>query len=403
MRSNFISKAFAQAVDPYRHRISDLTRHLVAVWNPSYAASAMDEHLSLLLHWAQRYEAGKASDDDLYVWWGKVRSANRQKPQENIPDIRAAAALGSEREVHLYLTDYRSLYVGEVLGVADAELTAKERERAPAYYAERELNCDFWFKLGDIRRLVVDDTLLVIEELKKLSNVHYNDRPVSLYGGMVDLPLVVTRQDRISFFDETERERLTDGRLWAELDAEAGTGLAATERDLRENRFGDQLWTALEPGARTFIATGERIYREHRGDAAFDFAPVLSSFAKAIEVQANAILRRTWPSIAPKLRLMNFDGNTVDLGDYGSLDLGKLAKAIAGDKELNAALIRQVHHGKWFAEILPVVIDAFRDVRNPGTHSVLIDRATATQWRERLIGVGCAGDLIELAKCCRAV
>ncbi len=361
----------------------------------------MDEHLSLLLQWAQRYDKGTATDDDLYVWWGKVRSSNRQRPQEHIPEIRAAATLGSQREVHLYLTDYRSLYVGEILDIADGDLSSAERDHVPAYYAHQNLNCDFWFKLGDIRRLVVDDTLLVINELKKLSNVHYNDRPVSLYGGMVHLPLVVTRQDGVSFFDESERERLTDGRLWAELDAEAGTGLAATERDLRENRFGDQLWLALEPGTRTFIATAERIYREHRGDAAFDFAPVLSSLAKAIEVQANAILRRTWPLIAPKLRLMNFDGRTVDLAEHGALDLGKLARAIAGEKELNAALMRHLRNGKWFAETLPVVIDAFRDVRNPGTHSALVDRATATQWRERLIGVGCVGELVELAKCRR--
>ena len=375
------------------------TRHLVAVWNPSYAASAMDEHLALLLEWAQRYDAKKATDDDLYVWWGKVRSANRQKPQENIPDIRAAAAMGSEQEVHLYLTDYRSLYVGEILEVVEGDLPDAERAHAPAYYAEQQLNCDFWFKLGDIRRLVVDDTLLVINELRKLSNVHYNDRPVSLYGGMVDLPLVVTRQDGVTFFEPEERDRLTDQRLWAELDAEAGTGLAATERDLRENRFGDQLWLALEPGTRTFIATAERIFREHRADAAFDFAPVLTSFAKAIEVQTNAVLRRLWPKIDAKLRRMNINGRTEDLGTYGSLDLGTLARAIAGEKALNAALNRQLRNGQWFTESLPAVIDAFREVRNPGTHSDPVDRAVATYWREKFIGVGCSGDLVELAKC----
>lgn len=99
-----------------------------------------------------------------------------------------------------------------------------------------------------------NDTPLVITELQELRNVHYNDRPVSVYGGMVDLPLVVTRPDQVSYFDDDDRERLTDGKLWAEFDAEAGTGLGATERDLRENRFGDQLWLALDAGARTFIA-----------------------------------------------------------------------------------------------------------------------------------------------------
>jgi hypothetical protein len=373
------------------------TRHLVAVWNPSYSASAMDEHLAVLLDWAREYEDNTVGGDDLYVWWGKVRSPNRQRPQENAPEIRAAAELGREREVHLYLTDYRSLYVGEVLGVADGELPDAEAAHAPDYYAQQGLNCDFWFKLGDIRRLVVDDTLLVIEELKKLSNVHYNGRPVSLYGGMVDLPLVVTRADGVTWFDDEERDHLTGGRSWAEQDAESGAGLAATERDLRENRFGNTLWLALDPGARTFVATAERIYREHRADAAFDFAPVISSFGKAIEVQTNAILRSAWPRMSRNARLMNVDGRTIDLGERGSLQLASLAKAISGEKERMNALAGLLKNGRWFTESFPPIIDDFREVRNPAAHSTAVDRATATQWRERLIGVGCMGHLVELA------
>lgn len=358
----------------------------------------MDDHLAVLLSWAHAYDAEKAGEDDLYVWWGKVRSSNRQKPQAHSAEIAAAAEGGAEREVHLYLTDYRSLYVAEVLGVQVGDLPLAEQAHAPAYYVEQSLHCDFWFKLGDIRRLVADDTPLVIEELKKLRNVHYNDRPVSIYGGMVDLPLVVTRQDGATFFDHEERDRLTDSRLWAELDADAGTGLGATERDLRENRFGDVLWLALDSGARTFIATGERIYREHRADAAFDFATVMASFAKAIEVQANVVLRQALAKVEPKLRMMNFDGRSVDLLEYGSLDLGRLARAIAGDQALNAAINRQLRNGKWFTSQFPAIVDEFRTVRNPGTHASAIDRVSATRWRDRLIGIGCTGDLVELAK-----
>jgi hypothetical protein len=374
------------------------TRHLVAVWNPSYSASAMDAHLAVLLDWAREYEDNTVGGDDLYVWWGKVRSPNRQRPQENAAEIRAVAALGNEREVHLYLTDYRSLYVGEVLDVADGELPDAEAAHAPEYYAQQGLNCDFWFKLGDIRRLVVDDTLLVIEELKKLSNVHYNGRPVSLYGGMVDLPLVVTRADGVTWFEDDERDHLTGGRSWAEQDAESGAGLAATERDLRENRFGNALWLAVDPGARTFIATAERIFREHRADAAFDFAPVISSFGKAIEVQTNAILRSAWPKMSRNARLMNVDGRTLDLAEARSLQLANLGKAISGDKERMDALAGLLKNGKWFTESWPPILDDFREVRNPATHSERVERSIATQWRDRLIGVGCMGDLVELAR-----
>lgn len=374
-------------------------QHLVTVWNPSYVVNAIDEHLRVLRKWSQSYDAGEAGEDALYVWWGKVKSPNRQQPMKHIAEVREAAEAAREgAEVQLYLTDYRALYVGEILDVAAGELAAGEAEHAPAYYKEGGLRCDLWFKLGDIRRVVTDDTLQVVEELKQLRNVPYNDRPVSIYGGMVDLPLVVTRADDRHFFDADEREALTDGALWAEFDAEAGAGIGAMERDLRENRFGDVLWSAFEPAARTFISTGERLYREHRLDPAFDFAPVLTSFAKAIEVQANAVMQRALPKVPKAARIANVDGRSVDITERHALGLGQLAHAIGGERELNAALGGALANGAWFTQQMPAILDELRQVRNAGAHAAVIDRATAGAWRNRIVGVGCAGLLVELVR-----
>ncbi|MEO7712263.1 MAG: hypothetical protein ABIV10_05035 [Gemmatimonadaceae bacterium] len=374
------------------------TRHLVTVWNPSIAANAMDDHLFVLRTWSDRHDDGKADDEALYVWWGKVKSPNRQQPMAHLADVRAAAEVArAGTEVQLYITDYRALYVAEVLDVA-SELGPGEKQHVPVYYAQGDMRCDLWFKLGDIRRLVTDDTLQVVEELKKLSNVHYNDRPVSIYGGMVDLPLVVTRADERRFFDADEREALTDGALWAEFDAEAGAGIAAMERELRENRFGESLWSALEPGARTFVATGERLYREHRLDPSFDFAPVLGSFSKAIEVQVNALLRRVLPALPREVRLMNVDGRTEDLAERTQFGLHQLVNVLAGDQRRSVAISRALEHGAWLTDSFAVVLDQFRHLRNAGTHESVVDRKAATHWRNQMIGVGCVGHLVELAK-----
>lgn len=40
-------------------------RHLLTVWNPSYANDPLDAHLRVLLHWAARRRAGEATDDDV--------------------------------------------------------------------------------------------------------------------------------------------------------------------------------------------------------------------------------------------------------------------------------------------------------------------------------------------------
>jgi hypothetical protein len=237
----------------------------------------MEQHLGLLLHLADEYDKRKIADEQLYVWWGKVRSPNRQGPQANVDDIRRIAAEldgGEREELQLYLTDYQSLYVGDVDRIREGDLVAGESGHVPAYYSIERLTCDFWFRLRDIRRLVSRDMPEVIAELKALRNVHYNDRPVSLFGGMVDLPLVVTRPDGRRFFDEAEREALTDGALWAEFVAEHGSAVAVLERDLRQNMLGDAAWSRLEPEVRVFITQAEQTLREHRDDHAFDFGPV---------------------------------------------------------------------------------------------------------------------------------
>ena len=195
-------------------------RHLVTVWNPSYAQDAMDEHLAVLIDWAGRAQAGEAEDKEVYVWWGKIRSPNRKGL---LPHADAVTALDEQvragTETHLYLTDYRSLYVawvGEITAEHLPREQPEELDHMPSYY--RDQFADFWFQLWDIRRLVADDTPAVIEELKRLRNTRYHDRPVSLYGGMVELPLIVTREDGASWF--SDRDVLTDGQLWAQREGE---------------------------------------------------------------------------------------------------------------------------------------------------------------------------------------
>ena len=60
-------------------------RHLLTVWNPSYADDAMDEHLRVLLDWARRHRAGDAEADEVHVCWAKLGSPNRVEPPRRVP------------------------------------------------------------------------------------------------------------------------------------------------------------------------------------------------------------------------------------------------------------------------------------------------------------------------------
>ena len=219
---------------------------------------------------------------------------------------------------------------------------------------------------------------------------------MSLYGGMVDLPLVVIRPDERRFFDPEVRDPVIGDRLWAEFDAEAG-GIGAMEKELRENLFGDFAWMSLGATARTFIATAEKIFRDHRSDGAFDFAPVIGNLAKALEVTCNEILAAVAGRLPAEARRVRVDEKEIEIGRGRPLMLGQFARAVGGERALNHALAHHLDHGGWFVGSLPPIIEDLLTVRNPGTHAQRIDRETATRLRDRLVGVGCLGVLPELA------
>ena len=371
-------------------------RHLVAVWNPAYATDAMDAHLTTLLEWA-----AQGDPEETYVWWGKLRSANRQQPLPHTADVLALQEqIEREIETHLYLTDYRSLYVAHLDEItADDVLTDSPHEQAhaPAYYGKLGA-ADFWLRVLDIRRLVADDTLETVAVLQGLRNVHYNNRPVSLYGGMVNLPLVVTAETPHHWFGD--KEQLTEGHLWAERDAELRSEVPRLARELRDNLIGRTLWSVLEPGTRTFLATAEAVFRARRDDPRFNFSGPAVEYAKAIEVELNAlilpVLDRT---LKGKDRVLYVDGKRLNLGErVPHQSLGALRYLLEDDtvrRALRAALPQQ---GVWLTGILPRQLEILADLRNAAAHSASTAREQVSAAREEILGIGRDGLIPQLAR-----
>jgi ABC-type multidrug transport system fused ATPase/permease subunit len=70
--------------------------HLVTVWNPTYATNALEAHVRVLLDWARRSEV---DPDDVYVWWGKVKSSQRQSAMPHLDDVIAGLPAGLDTVV----------------------------------------------------------------------------------------------------------------------------------------------------------------------------------------------------------------------------------------------------------------------------------------------------------------
>ena len=382
----------------------------------------MDAHLRVLLHWAETHRGGVVGssapsappdshqfgegegDGPPFVWWAKVRSPNRQQPLPHIDDILAIQdQIEAEVETHLYLTDYRSLYVGQLDEITADRIrsdTPDEVEHMPSYY--QGMQADFWFRLLDIRRIVSDDTPAVIEELKKLRNKRYNDRPVSLYGGMVELPLIVKREDEVSWFGD--RDALLGDQLWAERDAHNRSDTERMMRELRDNLLGDYVWSKLEPATKTFLASAEAVFRTRRDDPGFDFSGPALEYSKALEVELNALVFKISANVLgkaqPKDREVRVDGRVVDLGSRGvHVSLGAIGHLLEREEILRRALQSgRPSDWQWLCGVLPHQLARVIEARNPAAHERSIDGEVAGTVRSDVLGIGCDGLFTKLAR-----
>ena len=243
-----------------------LPRHLVTVWNPSHAPGRHGGAPPGSSSTGPAEHKQADTKDDAYVWWGKIRSPNRKGALPHAEEIVALdEQVRAGTETHLYLTDYRSLYVAWV-GEITAEHLPKEQpeelDHMPAYY--RDQFADFWFQLWDIRRLVADDTP-VGDRRAQAPSGHALSRSsrVSLYGGMVDLPLIVTGRTPSSWFAAPGRPHgrgsygpRGNGSSRARRSGWAGAGTIFS---------GPRSGATLEPATRTFLASAEALFRARQG------------------------------------------------------------------------------------------------------------------------------------------
>ncbi|MBA2245749.1 MAG: hypothetical protein H0W11_12390, partial [Gemmatimonadetes bacterium] len=339
-----------------------------------------------------------------FVWSAKLKSPNRQQPLPHGAEVLALQAQIDEGiETHLYLTDYRSLNVGLVDEITDEDVlsdTPGEAEHMPAYYHGRP--ADFWFRLLDLRRLVADDTVATITELQKLRNVRYHDRPVSLYGGMVELPLLVTREDNARWF--ADAAPLTEGRLWAQLDAEQRGETERLSRELRDNLLGHLVWAVLEPATHTFLANAEAVFRSRREDPRFDFSGPAISYAKAVETELNALLfptlRRVLRGARPSEREVSVEGRRLDLGgQVPHQSIGTLRNLLQHNEVVQRAVRAALQHDHaWLLGQLPYQLTRLADLRNPAAHSGSVGREAAVALRDEVVGVGGEGVVVRIAR-----
>jgi len=379
--------------------------HLISLWNPTYSNVAMDVHLRVLLRWADLSDQGEASPADVYVWWARLRSPERKGAHPHQSQIlKLDRQIRDGVETHLYLTDYRSLYVGHVAEITAADLPTErpeEKKHIPDYVLEHEAG--FWFRLKDLRQVVSGDLAGTELEIQKLRNTLTPERPVSMYGGILDAPMIVRRDPPVSWFEK--KEELTGGQLWAQLEAQLRGESKRVARQLRDNLFGPKLWRAMEPASRTFLTSAEAVYRSRADDPGFDFSTVAIEYAKAVEVELNALIfpaiRSVLAGKAPKQREIHGTHARIDLGKpVRHQTLGAIAYYLDQSSLVQKAIRTGLHKDAGW-----ILSDSFRrelenllKLRNPAAHWEITTGDVVGEHRATLLGIGCEGFLARLIR-----
>lgn len=381
-------------------------RHLMTVWNPSYGDDIMDQHIAVLLEQGEKLKSGEAAIGDVYTWWAKVRSPRRRESLPHLTDILALQEqIDSGAETHLYLTDFQSLYVGwlDRLTEENILLDEGEKENIPSYYFNGKWPIDFWLRLKDIRCIVQDDTLSTNDELRKLLNLRYEKNPVSIYGGILETPLIVQRKRPRSWF--AGRDELTNERLWAEFDSDIRGPTATVAKELRDNLFGRMLWSRLEPESQRFLAAGEAVFRTHKNDPSFDFSVPLVECCKTVETELNALL---FPPIREKLKdeppakriVPGNEKYEIDLGgEVRHQTLGSIHYLLKDSEFFKKAVRTAIGSGStWILEQLPDRLAGLKQIRNPGAHKRSFNLEEVDAHRNEILGIGCEGLIVEILR-----
>jgi DNA mismatch endonuclease, patch repair protein len=261
---------------------------LLTVWNPSYAADPLDEHLRILLDWADRYRNGECGRG------GRLRLVG----QAPLAEPRSAAA-APRRDLALQAADRegrRDAPLPDRLPLALRRAPRghrrrecarrREDEHMPAYYARSAPTSGSASSTsaGSCR------TTRRRHRRAEAAAQHALPRPAGLalrrHGRAAAHRHA--RKDGKQWFPEATS--LTEGRLWAQHDAELRGETARMGRELRDNLLGPAVWSALDPATRTFLASAEAVFRSAARRSRLRLLGTGVEYAKAVEAELNALL-----------------------------------------------------------------------------------------------------------------
>lgn len=356
--------------------------NILTLYNPYYQENVIEQHLAIL-------------KENGVVAFGKIRSKLRDyaHPHQDVLDGIYASAT-RETPLQLFLTDYNSIYVANVISVTpDINII-----KAPAYYSELEV--ENWFVFDDLRLIAHKDFEVIRDKIiSNLKATNFNNRTYAIYGNEYVYPMQVTMKEEINYFFKEDKDFKFYTNIFKSEEQ------LKMKQNLMDFNFGKERFYNLAPNTQDNIISAEIEHMQNKDNLLYDFSSVIVKYSKAVELELYKFMKGVFIYLmqADK-KLENFpysvQGRDFTLKDitenkpnYGTYNY------IIRSYEIKGAINTHINNGALrhfiFVEI-PKFIRTMQNVRNESVHGDSTPLKECDEIRTEVMGIGKSGIIGEL-------
>lgn len=358
-------------------------KNLITLYNPYYNANVIELHLELL-------------KENGIVAFGKVRSALRDYEHPNQDALSIIYDETTKKEpTQLFLTDYNSIYVANVISVNKSIKFIK----VPQYYEELEV--EYWFVFDDLRLIVHKDFEIIRDKvLANFKATNFNDRTYAIYGNPYVYPMQITMKEEINYFAKEDEDFKFYTNIFKSEEQ------LQMKQNLIDFNFGKKGFYSLTPNSQDNIIGAEIEYMQNRDNLLYDFSSVVVKYSKAVELELYRFMKSLLLSIIDKDADIGSFAYAVQGRDYQLKDIefhkpnfgtySYIIKSYEIKNAINTHIKDSTLRHFIFVQI-PSFIRTMQKVRNESVHGDATALKECDEIRSEVIGIGRSGMLSEFS------
>ena len=358
--------------------------NLLSLYNPYYNKNVIEQHLELL-------------KENGVVAFGKVRSKLRdyEHPHQNILDTIYQETKKDE-PIQLFLTDYNSMYVANVISINENIKFLK----VPEYY--KELEVEYWFVFDDLRLIAHKDFEVIRDNiLSNFKATNFNARTYAIYGNPYVYPMQVTMKEEINYFAKDDE------------DFKFYTNIFKSEEQLKMKQnlidfnFGKKSFYSLTPNSQDNIISAEIEYMQNKDNLLYDFSSVVVKYSKAVELELYRFMKNVFAHLLEADKDLENFPYSVQGRDYRLKDIlnhkpnfGTYSYIIKS-YEIKNAINTHIQDGAlrhFIFVATPSFIRTMQNVRNESVHGDSTPLDECDKVRNEVVGIGKSGMVGEFSR-----